>query len=218
MVQATLVVGPGVGVCVEVDERQRAVLGRVSTQDRVGDEVVAAEGHHLGTVGEDLGAVSFDSLDSVGGMAVVDEAVAVVDHGEVGERVEAEGVGVELGKTRRRRPDGAWAETCAGPVRRRHVERDARHDDVGIGDVAGVAAPQERQRTAVSHLGLATVQVLRAECLVTEGFSSRAGDQAPAARRGFGAVTHERSSEGPRSSGLRHTISAAQLSVAGSAM
>ena len=100
VVEPSLVIGPGIRVRVEVDQRQRAVLCGVGSQYRVGDEVVAAECHHLRIVSEDVGAVGFDALDGFGGVAVVDEAVAVVDDGEVGEGIEAEGVGVELGKTR----------------------------------------------------------------------------------------------------------------------
>ena len=60
-----------------------------------------AEGHHLRVMGEGFCAAWLsNALDGFGGVAVVDEAVAVVGNGEMVEGVESERVGVEFGEPR----------------------------------------------------------------------------------------------------------------------
>ena len=92
MVQPIAVVGPRVAVGVEVDQRQRPVLGRVRPQQGIGDEVIAAERQQERALLDDLGRVGGDPVGRVLGVAVVQVAVAVVGDRELGQRIEPERV------------------------------------------------------------------------------------------------------------------------------
>ena len=57
------------------------------------------------------------------GVAVVDEAVAIVGYADVGEGIEAEGIGIELGQADRGGPDGPRSEAGARALREEVASR-----------------------------------------------------------------------------------------------
>ena len=73
----------------------------------------------------------------------VDEAVAEVDHGEMVERIEAEGEGFELGQLHRGGPDRLRTEPAARAEGDRGVIGHAAYHHVGAFEVATVATPQK---------------------------------------------------------------------------
>ena len=85
---AAVVVEPGVLVGVELDERQRAVDGGMRLQQRIGDEVIAAQRKELRAGGDDRARLRLDRGGEFHRLAVVEIRVAVVDDGERRERVE----------------------------------------------------------------------------------------------------------------------------------
>ena len=92
MIEPDPVIGPGVGVGIEMDQGQRAVFLGMSSEQRIRDEVVTAEGHHRGPASQDLVGVGLDAFDGLQWMAIVEVAIAVVGDGQYLERVESEGV------------------------------------------------------------------------------------------------------------------------------
>src|SRR5690606_21041528 len=88
-------------------------------------------------------------------IAVVEQAVAIVDDGHRLEQVDAEGILRVDVEDRRRTPDRLRAETRARPVGDGGVEGDAPHDGVGTLHILGEAAPHERQRAGIGRFRLA---------------------------------------------------------------
>ena len=93
VVDAPLLVAPGVAVGVEVHQGERTVAGRVGSEQGQGDEVIAADGEHRRSGVEDVRGVALDAGRDLGGPAVVEGAVAGVDDGEPLRRIEAHGHG-----------------------------------------------------------------------------------------------------------------------------
>ena len=149
---------PGVRVGVEVDQRQRPVLAVQRAQDRVADVVVATQGERHHALGDDARIGRGDRRGHVAGMAVVDQEVAMVDHGEALEGIEAPGVGR---RPRQRGRGGAHrprAEARARAVGGGEVEGHPDHRHVDAVQILAVAAAHEagdarprglRQRAAI---------------------------------------------------------------------
>ena len=87
------------------------------------------------------------------GDAVVERRVAVVDHVQFVEDVEAERVLRVVVHDGRSGADAARAEAGARPVRGRGVERNAPHHGVGSGKILGVAPPHEGERAGEGGVG-----------------------------------------------------------------
>ena len=117
VVQAIAIIGPGVAMSVELEQGDWPQLLGVGLDQRVGDEVVAAEGQHTDAARQDMIGMRFDRTRHGLGMMGIDEAIAEVDHREMFERIEAEREGLELGELYRSRTDCARAEATAWPVR-----------------------------------------------------------------------------------------------------
>src|SRR5918995_7229438 len=82
----------------------------------------------------------------------VEEAVAIIDHGEGLGRVEVPRPVRPPGEMGRRRAPPPGAEAGARPVRHRLVERDAGHRNVDAGEVARIFAPHEEKRPGIGRL------------------------------------------------------------------
>ena len=152
MVDASVLVAPGVAVGVEVHQGERPEAGRVGPQQGQGDEVVAADGEHGGAGVEDVCRVALDAGGDVGGAAVVQGAVSGVDDGDAPGRIEAPRPRRPPRELRRSGAHRARPQTGAGAVGGREVEGDAGDRDVDSLEIAGVRPPQEAERTGVGRL------------------------------------------------------------------
>jgi hypothetical protein len=164
--QLLAVVRPGVLVRIELDESERPILGRVSLQERPGDEVVAAQREEVHIGIEHAPHLRRNGIrDRVGAMKI-ERDVAVVHNGEFPEDVDPERIlriAVEDG---RGAADRLRPEAGARAVGDGHVERDAEHGEIHAGEVAAVTAAHERQRAGIGRVGGAPLQRLRAEGVV----------------------------------------------------
>src|SRR5262245_13485170 len=75
MVDPPVVVEPGVLMRVELDKRQRSMLGRMRLEDRPGDKMIAAKGQHEGTAVDNGLRLPFDCCRRLVVIAVVEQAV-----------------------------------------------------------------------------------------------------------------------------------------------
>src|SRR5207253_9940586 len=71
-----------------MDQRQRSVLSGVGLEQRIADEVVTAKGQHCATRREDFLGMGLDTVRYRLRRAVIEVAIAVVDHGQMVEGVE----------------------------------------------------------------------------------------------------------------------------------
>ena len=127
-------------------------------EERVGDEMVAAEREELGAGCDNGGGLPFDRGGNVGRPAIVEGAIAVVDDGERRERIEAERILRVAVEDRRGPPDRLRPEARARPVGGRRVEGDAPHHRIDPGKLARIAPPHERQGAAIGRLEAAAPQ------------------------------------------------------------
>src|SRR5205085_4248479 len=106
--------GAGIRVRVEVDEPERAVPPGTGANVGLGDRVVAAENDRDRSRGDDLADRALDRLVRSGGVSGEDRRVAVVDHPQLGHRVD---VRLEVRPRRATRgPNRAWAEAGPRPI------------------------------------------------------------------------------------------------------
>ena len=91
VVDAAVFVAPGIGMGIEVNQRQRAVLFRVRPQNRVRDEVVAAHGQRRHIVLQNVGDLRGDGVGGGFGAAGIEQQIAVIDDGDAVEGVEIPG-------------------------------------------------------------------------------------------------------------------------------
>jgi hypothetical protein len=144
MVEPNTVVAPSVGVGVEMDQCQRAVLPCVGSKQRIGDEVVAAEGQQHRSRIDDLLRIGLDGCGYFGRIRKIEGQIAVIDDRHLGDRMKIPAVDEPLvGEQRRGRADAARAEARAGPIGRRCVERHAEYCDVDSLEILAVGAPEE---------------------------------------------------------------------------
>ena len=141
-----VVVGPEVGVRVEMDDRQRAEPVGIGAQDRQGDVVVAAQRDAARPCGEDACDVTGQRLREVRGLGVVECAVAIVDDVHVFQWVGRPAIGRVIGHQRACLADCAGTEPGAGAVRHRLIEGHAGDGQIDAGQVLGVGAAQETRR------------------------------------------------------------------------
>lgn len=102
--------------------------------------MIAAERQKEGAAVEDDICLSFDSGRRVLMIAIVEQAIAVVDHGHFGEEIAVEGILRIIVEDRRSAADRLRPETCARPVRCGGIEGDAPDGDVDAGELLGEAA------------------------------------------------------------------------------
>ena len=114
--------------------------------------MVAAEAHQMHACRQDRRCLGRDVARDLGMAAVVEAAVAIVDHGECGERVTAERVLRVAVEDGRGPPDRLRPEAGARAVGDGGVERDAPDRDVDPSEIAAVAAAHEGQRAAIGRL------------------------------------------------------------------
>jgi hypothetical protein len=94
---------------------------------------------------EDLAGLALDGRGCLLVIAVVEQAVAVVDHRHGLEQVARERILRVIVEDRRCTADRLRAEARAGPVRHRRIERNAPDHRIRALERLGVFAPHERQ-------------------------------------------------------------------------
>ena len=161
-----IVVGPGIGMGVELDQRQGAVFLGIGLEDREGDEMVAAQGDGADIGGEDPADMRLDQARRLPDLGVIEGHVAVIHDGELAQRVEIPAVGRIVGLQGRGLADRARPEPRAGPVGHGLVEGHARHGEVHAGEVLCVLPPQERGRPREGVLEGKALQVFPREGIV----------------------------------------------------
>ncbi|MCY1299748.1 hypothetical protein D9M70_492870 [compost metagenome] len=173
-------VRPGVAVRVEVHQRQRAVHLGVGLEQRVADEVVAAQGQQAAAGGEDAVGMRRDAPGGVLRQAVVEVAVAVVDHRQVVEGIELPGPVALPGRLHRGGADRPRAEAAAGAVGGGGVERHAADHQVDAAQVARITAAHEAGDAGVGRLGQGAVEAVAGDRQVA--FVHRIGSRAAGTR------------------------------------
>ena len=106
-----------------------------------------------------VGGLCLDRGRDFGRPAIVEGAVAIVDHGERLEGIETEGILRVAVEDRRGAADRLRSEPAAGPVRGRGVEGNPPDHSVGAGQVTGIAPPHEGQRAAIGRFVTAALQI-----------------------------------------------------------
>ena len=124
---------------VELQERDRTMAARMRAQERIGDEMIAAEAEHLRAGAQDRICMRLDRLDDRLRPVRIEKAIAIVDHREMRERIEAERKRLQLRQLHRCGADRLRPEATARPKRDRRVVRHAADGDVDAGEVARVA-------------------------------------------------------------------------------
>src|SRR5580692_1129311 len=109
--------------------------------------MVAPERQHRRAGSEDRAGVRDNRAEDRVRTVRIEQAVAIVDYREAVAGTESPRINrpVEIDA---RRADASGPEPRTRPVSCGEVERHARHDDVGAGEVLGVAAAHERQDSA----------------------------------------------------------------------
>jgi hypothetical protein len=79
---------PCVAMRIEMHQRERPVLLRMRLEQRVGDEMVAAQRDHCRAVGDDAGGMLFDGCRHLVRKPEIPGAIAAVDDPELVERIE----------------------------------------------------------------------------------------------------------------------------------
>ncbi len=130
MIDAPGFISPGVLMGVELHHRQRPVPRHMGFQQRPGDEVIAPERQQKGTAVEKRVGLPLDGSRRGGMIAVVEQAIAVVDHSHLGEQVAGERILWIVVKDRRSSPDRLRPEAGAGAIGGGRIEGDAPDDGI----------------------------------------------------------------------------------------
>jgi hypothetical protein len=154
-------INPSVGVRVEVDDRKRRTVALgVGLEQRVADEVIAAEGHQHHSCVDDLICVSRDGRGHLGGFREIKGQVAVIDDCHLGDGMKVPTVDEPLvGKQRRRRADAARSKAGAGAIGRRRVERHADDRDVDSLEIFAIGASEKARDARIGHVLGKAVQI-----------------------------------------------------------
>ncbi len=138
-----VIVFPGVGMRVELQQREWTVLRRMRPQYRQCDRMVPAQCQATTRTGENLRHMALDPTRNLKDLGIVESHVAKIGHGELVQRAEAPTVGWITCHQRRRFAQRSWPEPCARAVRHRLVERNAGHGKIDALQVLGQLAAQE---------------------------------------------------------------------------
>ena len=138
-----VIIGPEVGVGIEMYHTHRAILGGIGAQDRQGDEVIAAKSDRARICVQDACDMVGQGLGEGGGFGIVKGDIAVVDDVHVIEGVGGPAIGWVVGLQRACFTDGAGAETGAGAVGDGLVKGDACDGEIDARQVFGVGAAQK---------------------------------------------------------------------------
>ena len=143
-----IIIGPGVGMGIEMQQAERAVFLGIGTQDRKADIVIAAQRQAGGPTGQNGADMAGQRIGEIGDLGIIERQIAIVGHGEFAQRVKPPAIGRINRLQGRGFADGTRAKAAAGSVRHRLIERDARHRHIHPAQVLGIAAAQERCRAA----------------------------------------------------------------------
>ncbi|MNO50268.1 hypothetical protein D3C76_406390 [compost metagenome] len=125
-----LAVGLQVMVRIEMDQGQRTILGRVSLQQRIADEVIAAQGQHRSTCRQDPLGMGPDRRRGLLRGAVIEIAIAIIDTSQQIERVKFPRPVTRPGRLDRCLADGPRSEAAARSIAGRGIEWDAADGDI----------------------------------------------------------------------------------------
>ena len=166
VVDALAVVEPGVLMRVELHQRQRPVDRGMRLEQRPGDEMVAAERQQERAGFEQFRRLALDRARRLLVVAVVEQAIAIVDHGELFEQVAVERILRIVVEDRGGAADRLRAEARARPVGHGGVEGNAPDDRVRALHVLGIFAPHEGERPGIGRVAGAAERAARGEGVV----------------------------------------------------
>ncbi|MCY1451051.1 hypothetical protein D9M71_678980 [compost metagenome] len=161
-----VVVGPGIAVGVEVDQRQRAMLACMGLEQWVGDEVVAAQGQHGAASRQNMLGMGLDHLRRGLGRTVVEVTIAIVDYRQMIEGVELPWPVPLPGRLHRGVANASWPKACTGPVAGGGVERHTADHHVDTLQVTAVTPAGKTGDTCVSAFCRGAVKAAAGHCLV----------------------------------------------------
>ncbi len=163
------VVEPGVLMGVEMHERERTMLGGMGFEQRPGDEMIAAERKQEGAAVENGAGLPLDCRRCLGVIAIVKQAVAIVDHRHLGEEIAMERILRIVVEDRRCATDCLRPEAGARPIGGRGIKRDTPDDGVRALKILGEAAAHEGKRAGKGRVGGRRRQVRGGEGVI-DGF------------------------------------------------
>ncbi|MNL18445.1 hypothetical protein D3C87_1395890 [compost metagenome] len=169
MVNAFAVVEPGILMRIEMHQRQRAVLCHMRLQQRPGDEMVAAKRQQIIRLGDDLARFLFDCIRRFPVIAVVEQAVAIIDGRHMGEKIAGEGILRVVVENRGGAADRLRPEACTRPVGCRRIEGDTPDGRRYALEDLGIFAPHEGEDTRMGRVGRSRCQRCCGEGMV-DGF------------------------------------------------
>ena len=154
MVDAIILVGPGVAVRIEMQQRQgRAVFSGMRLEQWVRDEVIATQRQQRRAFLDDLARVCLDRAGHRFGFTMIEKAVTDIGDRKLVQRIELRAVGFFPCHDRRGIANRPRSQPRAGPIGRRRVERHSHNRNIHAVQIARVLATQERGYAGVGGLG-----------------------------------------------------------------
>ncbi|MNL14649.1 hypothetical protein D3C87_1356000 [compost metagenome] len=153
-------------VRIEMDQGKRTILGRVSLQQRIADEVIAAQGQHRSTRRQDPLGMGPDRRWGLLRGAVIEIAIAIIDTSQQIERVKFPRPVTRPGRLDRCLADGPRSEAAARSIAGRSIERNAANGDIHATQIAGVATPHKTSDTTVGRFTLGAIQAVTRHRLI----------------------------------------------------
>ncbi|MHC2541158.1 hypothetical protein ACVINY_001806 [Sinorhizobium meliloti] len=115
--------------------------------------MVAAERQQVGARLQDFRRLALDGLGSPRMVAVVEQAIAVIDRRHVGKQVTLERILRIVVEDRRCTADRLRPEACAGAIRRGCIERNSPDDRLHTLELLGVFPPHEGKDAGMRRIG-----------------------------------------------------------------
>ena len=163
------VIEPGVLMGVEMNERKRPVDRSVGLEKGPGDEMVAAEGQQKSAGLENLCSLALDRCRRLLMVAVVEQAVAIVDDAHRFEQIAAERILRVVVEDRRSPANSLRTEPGPRPVGNCSIEGNSPDDSVGASHILCEFASHEGQRPGVGRVACGASRLARSEGVVDRG-------------------------------------------------
>ena len=141
---AHVVVGPCVGMGVEMDQAQRPVFFGMRLQDREADVMVAAHRDATCSLIQDAFHMVAQGGWKVGDFGIIEAHVAIIRHGELIQWRIIPVIWRIEGLQRTRLADRAWPEPRTRPVGHRLIEGHACNRQIISGQILGIRSPKRR--------------------------------------------------------------------------
>ncbi len=140
---AHVVIGPGIGVGIELDQRKGAVFRRMGPQDGEGDVMIPPKAQRRRTGPDNFCHMGLKHAGKIGNAGIIEGQIAVIDNVQFAHRIHLPAIGRIRGQQSACLADRARTEAGTRTVCHRAVEGDAGHRQIDTLQILGQAAPQE---------------------------------------------------------------------------